>query len=129
MNAHDVLSQINELLISSGSNDRDTLTKIDDLVTEYFTQQREELGGIVMGNRTVYANLTSEEKEILIQLFYDLYFNLDQDSEEFGHEFFSVVGTILSGSIPLELEYLVDFEESMIDSVPRLETLFEGKEE
>lgn len=43
MNAHDVLSQINELLISSGSNDRDTLTKIDDLVTEYFTQQREEL--------------------------------------------------------------------------------------
>lgn len=82
-----------------------------------------------MGNRTVYANLTSEEKEILIQLFYDLYFNTDQDSEEFGHEFFSVVGTILSGSIPLELEYLVDFEESMIDSVPRLETLFEGKEE
>lgn len=82
-----------------------------------------------MGNRTVYANLTSEEKEILIQLFYDFYFNTDQDPEEFGHEFFALVGTILSGSIPLELEHLVDFEEAMIDSVPRLETIFEGKED
>jgi hypothetical protein len=43
MDPHDVLSQINELLISSGSKDRDILTKIDDLVTEYFTQCREEL--------------------------------------------------------------------------------------
>lgn len=82
-----------------------------------------------MGNRTVYTDLTVEEKEILIQLFYDLYFNTDQDSEEFGHEFFAIVGTILSGSIPLELEYLVDFEEAMIDSVPRLESIFEGKED
>lgn len=82
-----------------------------------------------MGNGTVYANLTDEEKEILIQLFYDLYFNTDKDSEEFGHEFFTLVGTILSGSIPLKLEHLVDFEEAIIDSVPRLETLFEGKED
>lgn len=43
MDAHDVLSQINELLISTGLNNRDTLTRIDDLVTEYFTQLREEL--------------------------------------------------------------------------------------
>lgn len=82
-----------------------------------------------MGNRTVYAELTVEEKEILIQLFYDLYFNTDQDPEEFGHEFFALVGTILSGSIPMKLEYLTDFEEAIIYSVPRLESLFEGKED
>lgn len=43
MDAHDVLSQINEILISSGLNDKETLTRIDDLVTEYFTQLREDL--------------------------------------------------------------------------------------
>ena len=43
MDPHDVLSQINELLISADSDDRYTLIRIDDLVTEYFTQCREEL--------------------------------------------------------------------------------------
>nr|DAV25204.1 MAG TPA: hypothetical protein [Caudoviricetes sp.] len=43
MDAHDVLSQINEILISSGLNDKETLTRIDDLVTEYFIQLREDL--------------------------------------------------------------------------------------
>lgn len=43
MDAHDVLSQINDILISSSSNDKTTLTKIDDIVSEYFIQLREEL--------------------------------------------------------------------------------------
>lgn len=43
MEAHDILLQINEILISSKLNDKETLTRIDDIITEYFTQLREEL--------------------------------------------------------------------------------------
>lgn len=81
-----------------------------------------------MENEVIYADLNSEEKEILIQLFYEMYFNTEQDVKEFGSEFFFLVGTILSGSIPLKLEYLTDFEEAVILEIPRLEPLFEGRE-
>lgn len=81
-----------------------------------------------MNNKTVYANLTTEEKERLIQLFYDLYFDTAQDTEEFSTEFYHVVGTILSGSVPTELEYLIEFEEHIGYAVPRLENIFQGKE-
>lgn len=81
-----------------------------------------------MKNEVIYADLNSEEKEILIQLFYEMYFNTEQDVKEFGSEFFFLVGTILSGSIPLKLEYLVGFEEAILLELPRLEPYFEGRE-
>lgn len=43
MDAHDALSQINERLTTGGKSAIETLTAIDDIVSEYFIQQREEL--------------------------------------------------------------------------------------
>lgn len=43
MDAHDVLVQINEYLMSSTLSDREVLLLIDDIVAEYFIQLREEL--------------------------------------------------------------------------------------
>lgn len=82
-----------------------------------------------MGTKTVHVDLTAEEKEILIQLFYDLYFNTGQDVEEFSGEFFFLVGAILGGSVPIQLEFLIEFEEPLIEAIPRLEKIFESREE
>ena len=42
MDAHDVLVQINDILLSTDGTDRELLLAIDDLVEEYFMQLKEE---------------------------------------------------------------------------------------
>lgn len=78
---------------------------------------------------TCHAELTSEEKEILIDAFHGMYFNTGQDSEEFASEFFFLVGAILSGAIPLTLEKLSDFENAVLEEIPRLEKYYANKED
>lgn len=83
-----------------------------------------------MENLTAHANLTNEEKEILIQLFYDMYFNTDQDVEDFAPEFFYTVGAILTGAVPLKLEKLSDeFIQEVIAEIPRLESIYTDLDE
>ena len=43
MDAHDVLVQINEILLATSISERESFLMIDDLVAEYFAQFKENL--------------------------------------------------------------------------------------
>lgn len=73
---------------------------------------------------TINAELTDNEKLLLIELFYDLYFNTNQRTSEFSREFYHLTKDIMKGNIPLQLNNLVDYSDSVIKAVPRLKSFF-----
>lgn len=81
----------------------------------------------MIGIITKNANLTEEEKNTLIKVLYDCYFNTDQDGSEYGEEFYYIVGEIYNGYVPIKLDYLCDFKEIICDAIPRLTSVYERK--
>lgn len=63
---------------------------------------------------TIKKDLTKEQKMILIETFHEMYYNTDQDTEEFAVEFYKVVNLIIDGYVPVQLEYLEDFKEAIL---------------
>ena len=66
------------------------------------------------------AELSDEEKLLLIHGFHDWYCNTDQDLRTFAKEFYVVVQDIFNGYVPVKLEYLGDYTDLLINSIPRL---------
>lgn len=65
--------------------------------------------------------LTEHEKLELITNFHEWYANTNQDSEEYGQEFFYVVEEILTDHIPVKLMYLVDYQDYLLKMYPSIE--------
>lgn len=58
-------------------------------------------------------NLNKNIKLRLIEAFHDMYFDTDLDTYEFGEEFYEVTQLILTNRIPLELNYLSEWEDTI----------------
>lgn len=67
--------------------------------------------------RSIPLELSSEEKVDIINALYDAYYSTDQNTEDFAVEFYYVTNKVLSGKVPVKLNELVDFEESIIDAL------------
>jgi hypothetical protein len=65
--------------------------------------------------QAVKLELTTEEKNRMIDALYAAYYNTDQDTQTFAAEFYYVVGMIQDGLVPYYLVYLVDFQELLAD--------------
>lgn len=72
--------------------------------------------------------LTDEEKASLIEVFYNCYYDTNQDTKVFATEFYEVVGTILSGFTPTKLNHLAEFEEYVVEAIPRLKEIYKKKD-
>lgn len=59
--------------------------------------------------------LSDTEKVNIIDYFHECYFNTAIAVEDFAVEFQRIVAHILSGCIPVRLEYLEDFEEGLFN--------------
>ena len=54
---------------------------------------------------------TSEQKLELIDGMYYIYYNTNQDSSVFAEEFFYLVGAIMDGTFPVDLEFISGYEQ------------------
>lgn len=61
------------------------------------------------------TTLKREDKLCLIRHFYESYYGTDQDIDIFAVEFYDVVGKILNDEIPVELDYLSEYEKEMLN--------------
>lgn len=68
----------------------------------------------------IFADLTNEEKVILLNAMFEMYYDTDQDADEFSKEYYYLSSEILKGRIPIKLNYLIDFENRVLDLIPRL---------
>lgn len=75
-------------------------------------------------NLFLKADFNDEEKLQLINIFYECYFNTNQDTDVFSEEFFYLVGNIKDGYIPIKLEHLVDFIPCILEKMPHLAKYF-----
>lgn len=71
---------------------------------------------------TIKKDLTKEQKMILIEKFHEMYYNTDQDTEEFAKEFYNVVDLIIQGYVPIQLEFLEDFKDEILELVKEMTT-------
>lgn len=62
-----------------------------------------------------FGYLSDNEKLRLIDTFHECYFDTAQSVETFSVEFQRVVSHILSGDVPVALEFLEDFQERIYD--------------
>lgn len=69
---------------------------------------------------TIKKDLTTEQKMILIETFHEMYYNTDQDTEEFAVEFYKVVNLLIDGYVPVQLEYLEDFKEAILKLIKEI---------
>lgn len=65
--------------------------------------------------KTIDLNLSPLDQLDLIGTFHELYFDTATEVEDFAVEFQRVVAHILSNEVPVELEHLVDFQETILD--------------
>ena len=70
--------------------------------------------------KTIKKDLTKEQKMILIETFHEMYYNTDQDTEEFAVEFYKVVNLLIDGYVPVQLEYLEDFKEAILKLIKEI---------
>lgn len=70
--------------------------------------------------KTIKKDLTKEQKMILIETFHEMYYNTDQDTEEFAKEFYNVVDLIIQGYVPIQLEFLEDFKYEILELVKEI---------
>lgn len=67
------------------------------------------------------VDINRQEQLLLIGHFYEWYFDTNQNTNVFAKEYYEVVGYILKGYIPVKLEYLDDYIDLLIETVPRFE--------
>jgi hypothetical protein len=75
--------------------------------------------------KVFFADLTSTEKNKLINAFFDMYYNTNQDEEDFTKEYFYLAKEISKGRVPYNLEFLSnEFIDTVIEKIPRLEEYY-----
>lgn len=77
--------------------------------------------------KVVGANLNETEKALILTAIYDCYYDTNQDTKVFASEFYNLTIEILKGNVPLELEFLVDFEERLVEALPRLNDIYKRR--
>lgn len=58
--------------------------------------------------------ITKEQKYELIDFFHGSYYDTPQEEWEFALEYMYVTSEIMSGRVPMELEYLVDYQKDLL---------------
>lgn len=108
-----------DLLISKTDYDFICLkcNKKNVFINMYFEDERND-NEIV----TIKRNLTKEQKILLIETFYKMYYNTDQDTEDFATEFYDIVGLISIGEVPVKLKFLADFQETIFELIKEYNT-------
>ena len=75
--------------------------------------------------KTFYANLTQNQKLNMLQLFYDMYYNTNQEVAIYGDEYYYLTAEILLGRLPIKLQYLADtFIEIIIEKYPEFKPYY-----
>lgn len=105
------------LEMSVSESEIEALSPIKNLITDVITENKfPSYAGMVF---VELERLTDTQKCRLIDIYHEAYFCTNIDKKNFGPEFVTVTGGILSNRIPVKLEFLLveDIYDSIIEEL------------